>query len=486
MKSIETELKFLYLIFDLIILNLAFSIIYSINPVLKELDTQDKSLYLLLLNLSVLLVNMLFSRRNLYLHDNFSNKVAHLTNRILFFIAIMFILAYLFLFKRFSVLFLLECTLIFYIGELICYYVLYSYLNFRRTKGFFVHKVLIIGLNDMSIFVRHLLNNNPMLGYEFIGYISERKDDNLNVLGTIDELIPLISQNQIDFIFVTNSDYNDLNKSKELLTICNKIGVRLRFIPENQFWFKNVMNTESIGSLAIFNPQEIPLDYLGARFSKRLFDIFFSSLVILFIISWLFPILFLLIKLDSKGPVFFLQKRTGINNKIFTCIKFRSMCVNDEADEKQATRGDRRITALGHFLRKTSIDEFPQFFNVLLGHMSIVGPRPHMLKHTEQYSKLIEYYRERLYVKPGITGWAQVNGYRGETDELWKMEKRVEHDMYYLENWTFWWDFKIIIMTVFGKKLLSKFIKSVLAKLNHKNQNEFSNENSLNFNENNK
>ena len=130
--------------------------------------------------------------------------------------------------------------------------------------------------------------------------------------------------------------------------------------------------------------------------------------------------------------------------------------LNDEADVKQATSGDQRITALGQFLRKTSIDEFPQFFNVFLGQMSIVGPRPHMLKHTDQYSKLIEYYRERHYVKPGITGWAQVSGYRGETDQLWKMEKRVEYDMFYLENWTFWWDIKIIIMTVFGKNIFKK------------------------------
>ena len=122
-----------------------------------------------------------------------------------------------------------------------------------------------------------------------------------------------------------------------------------------------------------------------------------------------------------------------------------------DADIKQAFKGDERITRIGRFLRKSNIDEFPQFFNVFLGHMSIVGPRPHMLKHTEQYSELIEHYRVRHYVKPGITGWAQVNGYRGETDELWKMEKRVEHDMYYLDNWTFWWDLKIIALTVVGK-----------------------------------
>jgi putative colanic acid biosynthesis UDP-glucose lipid carrier transferase len=182
-------------------------------------------------------------------------------------------------------------------------------------------------------------------------------------------------------------------------------------------------------------------------------DVVFSSLVILFVISWLFPILAILIKLSSKGPVFFLQERTGINNRTFKCLKFRSMRMSQDANSKQATRGDSRITRIGQILRKTNLDEFPQFFNVFLGQMSIVGPRPHMLKHTDQYSELIDYYRVRHYVKPGITGWAQVNGYRGETNELWKMEKRVEYDMNYLENWTFWWDLRIIFLTVAGRKV---------------------------------
>lgn len=128
--------------------------------------------------------------------------------------------------------------------------------------------------------------------------------------------------------------------------------------------------------------------------------------------------------------------------------------MNKDSDLKQASAGDSRITTIGRFLRKSNLDEFPQFFNVLFGQMSVVGPRPHMLKHTEQYSALIEYYRVRHYIKPGITGWAQVNGYRGETDELWKMEKRVEYDMIYLDNWTFWWDIRIIFMTFFGKNAL--------------------------------
>jgi len=451
MKSNETELRFLYLAIDLIIMNFAILIMFSIYHNFNELNIPDKPLYLLLLNLADVITYSVFSRRNLYLHDDFSNRITRITNRTLIFILVSFVIAHLFLPGNFSHLFLIECAAVFYVGKLVFYYFLYTYLRFRRAKGFFVHRVFIVGLNDMSVFLRHLLNNNPMLGYEFIGYISDKNEEDKDVLGHLDELVKLVSLHQIDFLFVTHSAYNDVKKSKELLSICNKIGVRLRFVPENQYWFKNSMNMESVGSLAIFNPQEIPLDDLRSRFFKRSFDIIFSSLIIVFIISWLFPVLCILIKLSSKGPVFFHQRRTGINNKTFTCMKFRSMRMNANSDDKQATIGDSRVTSIGRFLRKSNLDEFPQFFNVLLGQMSVVGPRPHMLKHTEQYSELIEYYRVRHYVKPGITGWAQVNGYRGETDELWKMEKRVEYDMYYLENWTFVWDLRIILMTLFGK-----------------------------------
>jgi len=451
MKSNETELRFLYLAFDLVILNIAFAIAYSLSPILRDLNTHDKSLYLLLLNMSAVITYSVFSTRNLYLHDDFSNRVKRITNRILIFAAVMYALAHFFLPSGFSHLFLFQCALLFYVGKLLFYYVLYGYLKFSRSKGIYVHRVLIIGMNDMSDLLRKLLDNNPMLGYEFIGYVSDKKEDDENVLGEIRELTQLVSHHKIDFLFVTLAAYNDLKKSKELLALCNRIGVRLRFVPENQYWFKPGMNMESVGSLVVFNPQEIPLDDINSRFFKRAFDIVFSSLVILFVITWLFPLLCVLIKLTSKGPVFFKQKRTGINNRTFTCMKFRTMHMSNDADEKQATKNDSRVTALGGFLRKSNLDEFPQFFNVLIGQMSIVGPRPHMLKHTNQYSELIDYYRVRHYVKPGITGWAQVSGYRGETDELWKMQKRVEYDMSYLESWTFWWDLRIVFLTVFGK-----------------------------------
>lgn len=453
MHTNETELRFLYMTFDLIILNLAIAILFSISPFYWDLDIHDKSLYLLHANMSGVITYLVFSKRNLYLHDDFSNRIIRITKRILIFLVVAFGLAQLFLPKNYLNFLILEYTSIFYVGKLLFYFLLYRYLKFRRSKGFFVNKALIIGLNDMSTLLRNVMDSNLMLGYDFVGFVSENPVKNKkDVLGQLDDLAMLVTQHQIDILFVTLSAYNDLTKTKELLAICNKLGVRLRFVPENQNWFKVRKNLESVGQIVVFNPQEIPLDDLNSRFYKRAFDIFFSSMVILFINSWLFPIIFVLIKLSSKGPVFFLQNRTGINNRTFKCLKFRSMRINENADEKQATKGDNRITTIGRFLRKSNIDEFPQFFNVLFGQMSVVGPRPHMLKHTEQYSELIDYYRVRHYVKPGITGWAQVNGYRGETDELWKMQKRVEYDMHYLENWNFWWDLKIIFLTLVGKK----------------------------------
>ena len=191
-------------------------------------------------------------------------------------------------------------------------------------------------------------------------------------------------------------------------------------------------------------PLEIPLN----RIKKRAFDILFSLSVITFIFPWLFPILLLFVKLSSKGPIFFSQKRSGEGNRSFWCYKFRTMRVNQESDVKQATENDSRITKVGKFMRKTSLDELPQFFNVLIGNMSVVGPRPHMLKHTKEYSEIIDKYIVRHFAKPGITGWAQTHGFKGETINIQAMEKRVEHDIWYIENWTFILELKIIYSTV--------------------------------------
>ena len=190
-----------------------------------------------------------------------------------------------------------------------------------------------------------------------------------------------------------------------------------------------------------------PLNIKYNRIIKRAFDLVVSAVVLCTLFPFICLIVGLIIKLTSPGPIFFVQKRTGKDGKDFNCYKFRSMKVNKEANEMQATVNDPRKTPFGNFIRNTSIDEIPQFINVFLGDMSLIGPRPHMVKHTETYSKLIANYMDRHAVKPGITGWAQVTGLRGETQELFQMENRVKADIWYIENWSFLLDMKILTKT---------------------------------------
>ncbi len=244
--------------------------------------------------------------------------------------------------------------------------------------------------------------------------------------------------------------YSDLSKQtiKRIIQLCRNRYIDFEIVPLEVDLFDRGIQLEQFAHLPIFSRKREPLCLLPNKILKRVFDIVFSLLVIVLIFPWLFPLVILMIKMESKGPIFFLQKRTGYWNKPFYCIKFRTMEVNEKSDRRQATRRDSRITQMGAIFRKTNIDELPQFFNVLKGDMSVVGPRPHMLQHTEDYSKLIDKYMIRHEVKPGITGWAQVSGWRGPTKELYQMDKRVEHDVNYIENWSFWFDCKCIFLTV--------------------------------------
>ena len=466
MKSRETKLMILYLLTDLIILNLSIFAIVSISDVMTFRDYHVLSSYMLHANLSWVITYFILSKNNLFLRDGYFNRVKRITYRVFNFVVVALVLAYLFMPRTtYSRLFLLEYSALFYIGKLGYYYFLYRYLTLLREKGIHVNRAIIVGRNETAKNLNRLIEYNPTLGYKFIGYVSDENYKDKEIIGKTHELEKLIKEHQIEIVFVSLSLFKESLNSKEYLRMCNRTGVRLRFVPDNQQWFKKTTNMEKVGQLMMINPQEIPLDNFESQFSKRMFDIVFSSLVILLLLSWLLPILAIVLKLNSKGPVFFVQKRTGINNKTFKCLKFRSMKVNSESDIKQAVDGDSRITALGNFMRKSNIDELPQFFNVLFGHMSVVGPRPHMLKHTDQYSGLIEGYLVRHYVKPGITGYAQISGYRGETDELWKMERRVQYEMNYLENWNLWWDMKIILMTLIGEKRRRSLVKIFRIKL---------------------
>ena len=205
----------------------------------------------------------------------------------------------------------------------------------------------------------------------------------------------------------------------------------------------------AFGTIPATTIRHQPLSRISNRFAKRIFDILFAGTFLIFFPLILIPV-GIAIKISSPGPIFFKQKRSGYRGRDFYCYKFRTMKVNADADTRQATKDDPRKTRLGDFLRRTSIDELPQFINVLCGDMSVVGPRPHMLKHTQEYSALIDQYMVRHYIKPGITGWAQIQGYRGQTEELWQMERRVECDVWYIENWSTMLDIKIILRTIYN------------------------------------
>ena len=269
----------------------------------------------------------------------------------------------------------------------------------------------------------------------------------MDYLGSPSEVIDYLQSHQVDQLYC-GLPATESPLILPLINYCENHFIQFYCVPNIRTWLKRSVHLEMMGNVPLLSIREEPLAAVENRFIKRLFDVVVSGLFL----CTLFPIIYIVvgiaIKLSSPGPIFFRQKRTGKSGCEFWCYKFRSMRVNADSDRLQATKNDPRKTRLGNFLRKSNIDELPQFINVFLGDMSIVGPRPHMLKHTEQYSALIDKYTVRHLIKPGVTGWAQVNGYRGETRELWQMEGRVRYDVWYLEHWSFTLDLYIIYKTV--------------------------------------
>jgi putative colanic acid biosynthesis UDP-glucose lipid carrier transferase len=310
--------------------------------------------------------------------------------------------------------------------------------------------VIIVGAGRIGYDLYNYFKQNPDVGYKVVGFFDDNPeniiDEKLNLGGT-SNCIQYVKENKVAEIFCT-LPVSDSKTIERLMLDADKNLIRFKSVPEYYDYDKKPTYIQSFGHIPIISVRTEPLENLLNRSIKRFFDIVFSLFVILFVFSWLFPILAIIIKLESKGPVFFTQLRSGRNNRSFKCYKFRSMRVNDDSDKKQATRNDRRVTKSGAFMRRTSLDELPQFFNVLRGNMSVVGPRPHMLTHTQQYSQLIDRFMVRHFLKPGITGWAQIKGLRGETKTVNDMLKRVEADVWYLENWSFLLDLKIIFLTM--------------------------------------
>ena len=302
-------------------------------------------------------------------------------------------------------------------------------------RGYYGEESLGDVATEMDKLTKHPVKERGLLRRlgsmeDFLKAMEERPDE----LELGDELYLCISRKQRDTI-------------RQVSRLCDHHVVRFYYVPVSVETIGLNLKREFIEDIEVYTTYENPLQNPLNKALKRMFDIVFS-LVFLSITALLFPIIYLVIKIQSPGPIFFKQLRTGLDGRDFYCYKFRSMHVNKDADRLQATKNDPRKYPFGNFMRKANIDELPQFWNVLKGDMSIVGPRPHMLAHTEMYSQLIDKYMVRHFVKPGVTGWAQVTGFRGETKELWQMEGRVQRDIWYMEHWSIWLDIRIIWLTI--------------------------------------
>ncbi|WP_316930166.1 undecaprenyl-phosphate glucose phosphotransferase [Neotamlana nanhaiensis] len=327
------------------------------------------------------------------------------------------------------------------IFRVVLFYLLRKY---RIVTGSNYKKVIIIGINNATIKLEYFFNNNPEFGYKFFGFFSD--DKNIVKRGSISESLEFIIKNEIEEIYCSVKELSN-KQIKEFIDFCDVNMKSLKFIPDNKELFTKNLYLNYLDITPILSLRKIPLEDSINSLVKRLFDIIFSSLIIIFVLSWLIPILGIIIVLESKGPIFFRQDRPGIKEEGFGCYKFRSMAVNTTS-EVSATRNDARVTKVGKFIRRTSIDELPQFFNVLFGSMSVVGPRPHLWRQNEMYGTKVPKYMVRHYVKPGVTGLAQVRGYRGEIETKEDIINRTKYDIFYVENWSILLDINIIIQTV--------------------------------------
>ena len=338
-----------------------------------------------------------------------------------------------------TLVFLLYTFILISLFKFTLFYALQSY---RLGFGGNFRKTIIIGNDESVAELKEFFINQKELGYENRMTFKFNKPSDLN----LQECFDFIISRNIDEVYCSASELDE-SQISSLITFCENNFKILKFISKRGGLLSKKLKTDTYGLSTVQSLREMPLSNDLNTILKRTFDVIFSLFVIVFLLSWITPIIALIIKIESRGPVFFKQTRNGIKFREFTCYKFRSMIENNDADIQQATKNDKRVTKIGKILRKTSLDELPQFFNVLIGNMSVVGPRPHMIKENERYSKSVDKFMVRHFVKPGITGLAQVKGFRGEVETDEDIINRVKYDIYYLENWSLILDLNIVFLT---------------------------------------
>lgn len=430
---------------DVLLVNFLFTLVLYVTGVYGMLTYK---LLWLILNVSfmpvIFLIYNTHKRRTIYMDHMFLRAVQAVVIHALCFISLLTFLGVELPTKLY-----VEFYAICFVGLTLWWMISRRIIKKIRRNGRNFSRVVLVGTNATALRLYDELMSDAGFGYKFMGFFGKWRPANFegDYKGDIEDLSSYIKEYAIDEIYFAMSGEDEETMSK-VMKIADDNVVQFYYVPQISRYLNRVFELHNVGAVSLLTTRGNPLKKRLSRIIKRSFDIVFSILVL----SILFPLVFIpvaiAIKLSSPGPIFFKQLRTGYRGRNFKCWKFRTMRVNKDSDVKQALKDDPRKTKIGDFLRRTSIDELPQFINVLMGSMSVVGPRPHMLKHTDDYRKLIDKYMVRHLIKPGITGWAQVNGYRGLTEALWQMERRVEYDVWYIENWTFILDLKIIVRTV--------------------------------------
>ena len=430
--------SFIIILLDLIVINLVLYYFSNIG--------YTDFLFNIYITFSWLSLSFYTNFYNVYRYTHILKLVTLLTSQ--FFVFTLTFFSYFTIFKEgvvFNKQFITLTTLFFFLAFIKFFF--FFLLKRYRLSGGNYRTVIVFGSNKSAKNVANLFIKRQDLGYRFTGFFSDKQSKETKYLGTITDGLLYLEKESIDEIYC---EVNSISRQqhKELRQFCNTHKIDFNLIPENKAIYSKKFELEYYGTLPILKRRKLPFEMIETHIIKRIFDILFSIIICVFLLSLLLPILWVIVKIDSKGAFFFKQIRDGVDGKQFCCYKIRSMKTNSLSHKISATKNDKRITKIGAFLRKTSLDELPQFFNVLKGDMSVIGPRPHMNIQTEKYLKEIDHYIVRNSVKPGITGLAQVSGYRGEVQKKSDIENRVRLDVFYIENWSFFLDIKIIFQTL--------------------------------------
>lgn len=450
-------LQFIVAILDTLTINIIFFLAETLirQPgTLREMrEYTDLRIFLTIAWIFIALTGNIYSRQHILSFESFTRRSLRG-----YFYFLCIVILYLFFFQQYAI---ARSFLIFVLAGiplsiLVNRFILYGISEYYKRKDYLIDKVVIIGYNDVSKKLIENLEENA-LNKEIIGICDE--DHNIHELSHYPILSGVSGAFDVCLRYGATEVYSIFTPEHnpeiyKFIRFADKNCIRFRMVPDVSFLFNKQVHISYVHDLPVLSFRNEPLEELINRIKKRLFDVVVSFLIIVFILTWLIPLIGILIYLESPGPIFFKQNRTGKGNKTFGCLKFRSMKINAEANAKQAVRNDSRLTRVGKFIRKTNLDEMPQFLNVFVGHMSVIGPRPHpttffsMLRPSDDVYHLEDHYMIRHFVKPGVSGWAQVNGYRGEIENSEQLQKRIEHDIWYSENWTLLLDIKIMIMTV--------------------------------------